>query len=173
MKVGLFVLAVLVLGGLLGCGQSDAAPEVRTDGEMTENLQALLPVAAGELAIDVELSSHRLVTGETLQVRGTVTNRTDYAVRIDSPTSARFHVQLWRDTENGWTIIRSYPEAALMVLSPWGLAPGATVAYGMVLPVEPDWPTHEALRLTVKVDGYADSSEPVVVTVFPASKDAP
>lgn len=133
---------------------------------------ALAPGAAkeagrfGDLEMTLEVDEQVLVTGETLPVTVTVTNiRQTDPVEIEARSSALVIVELLRWQPEGWQQVARYPQAALMVLSPWTLKAGQTRTFELELPVEPNWPTHESLHLRARLNGVDDAKLRVPVRV--------
>ncbi len=123
------------------------------------------PSGEGDLAVAVGLATAQLVTGQSLDVTVTVTNRTDSTIEIDSLTSAKVYVFIWRYTIAGWTETLRYPQAEAMVVTPWSIDAGESVTFDMPLVVEPTWPTYEPLRLTVAINGTDAVSLPIAIKV--------
>jgi len=164
------VLILLTFLAAAGCS-SHAGSSQWHSGELTDVTG--VPLAGrDDLAVTVSLTStsSHLTTGQAIDAMVTITNLTDRPVRIDSPTSVRLYVYIWRYTEAGWTKILRYPQSELHVVTPWGIAPDASVGMTLPLVIEPNWPTYETLRLTAAVNGANTTSEPIIFRV--ASKPA-
>ncbi len=127
-----------------------------------------VPLAqAGDLSVTAEVSAKVVERGQSVTVIATVTNNTEHSVRIDSPDERCLVVEVWRHTARGWTAIFEYPELEFAVVSSWGLAGRSQYTQTIEVPIEPTWPTHEALRLVVDVNGAPAESEPITITALP------
>ncbi len=109
--------------------------------------------------------------GDEVPVTIEVTNRGAESVCFRRRTSAPYRIQLLRRSETGWTAIKTYPASAAMVLREWTLPAGQSRTFETRLPVEPDWPTYENLRLCVRLTGRARLAPFVHIEVrFPEMK---
>jgi hypothetical protein len=130
-------------------------------------------VSADRLTLTVQPGRRTVRTGERLAVDVTVTNTGSSAVEIVSPNAARLLATVWEKydpTGSTWDKVKTYPQAAAMVISPWTLTPGESFRRTLNLPVEPDWPSEERLRLTVTVNGRDDlTAETFIQVVRPES----
>ncbi len=149
-------LLVTVLGAFAaaGCSQPQTA--------ITANAAT---VVSNGLAVGVELDRSCYVMGEKVAVKLTVRNTTDRPIRIKAPTSAPYLICLWRNNGLAWERIRTYPEIAMMVVSQWTLDANSDRTFFVSIPVEPDWPTNELLRLSCELNGRPDAAPFVVITV--------
>ena len=171
MRIVAFLL--LVPAWAAGCAaEPDATitPPAPHSGQLT-SLVGVSSAGNGDLAVAVALPQTHLVTGQTIDVTVTVTNQVGSPVRIDSFTSARIYVFIWRRSLAGWSKMLRYPQAEAMVVTPWGIAANGSVEFQMPLVVEPTWPTHEPLRLTAAVNGTGVASTPITIEVTPQSPD--
>jgi len=87
-------------------------------------------------------------------------NVTDRPIRIVAPTRARCVVRLWRHIRFTWEEVKEYPPSAMRLRTPWTLPPGGSRTFRQTIPVEPDWPTGLALRMTAELNG---TTRPVAV----------
>lgn len=171
MRIVAFLL--LVPACAAGCAaepETTITPPAPHSGQLT-SLIGVSPAGEGDLSVAVALPRMHLVTGQTIDVTVTVTNQAGCPVRIDSLTSARVHVFIWRGSLAGWVKMLRYPQAQAMVVTPWGIAANGSVQFRMPLVVEPTWPTHEPLRLTAAINGTGVASTPITIEVTPQSPD--
>ncbi len=145
--------AILLAAALLAAGCAGETHRSRPGGP------DVATASAGELSLTVQAERRVLRTGERLAVDVTVANRGSGPVEIVSPNAARLLATVWAkydETGSTWEKVKTYPQAAAMVVTPWTLRPGESFRRTMHLPVEPDWPGEERLRLTVTVNGLDD-----------------
>ena len=110
-------------------------------------------VRAEGLSLRLSLPRREFVTGQAIPVTLRVRNVTDEPITIVASTSSPYYIRVWRYTSVGWELLKQYPRAALMVMSPWTLAADGERVFEFSVPVEPDWPTNEPLRLTAMLNG--------------------
>jgi len=58
-----------------------------------------------------------------------------------------------------------------MVMKPWTLPAGDERSWTLRIPVEPDWPTAEALRITGELNGRPEVSPVVCIEVLGSAKE--
>jgi hypothetical protein len=109
------------------------------------------------LGLRVEVDRPRLAVGERLDVMVAVRNRTSRPMEIVADTGALVYLRLWRFDGLNWVEVRRYPQAATMVVTAWQLPAGGHRAWRLDLPVEPDWPSFEPLRLSAELNGRPDA----------------
>lgn len=121
------------------------------------------------LLVGLEIPKTSILRGETVTVGVVAVNLTDKPIAIHATTGAPVHLSVWRSTGIGWEMVKRYPRAATMVMTTWTLAPRAQRRFEMNLTVEPDWPTHEPLRLTAELNGRDDvvAAAPITVVSLP------
>jgi len=119
------------------------------------------------LAVTIESSQPTVRAGEELRLVVTVRNTTRRAVRIDARSGAPVYLRLWRNAGLYWNQVKRYPEAATMILSPWSLPARQQRQFVLALPVEPDWPTGESLKITAEINGRPELEPSVRVIVHP------
>jgi len=149
-----FITILIVCFAAAGCA--------RQSQPVTANANT---VVSDGLAVNIELDKTALVVGEAVMVKLTARNMTDQPIRIVSPTRSPHVIRVWRNTGLAWDKVKAYPEAAMMVVSPWTLDAGADRTFFVRVPVEPDWPTAELLRLTGEFNGRPDAAPGVAITV--------
>jgi hypothetical protein len=108
------------------------------------------------LRLELEVSDHDLTVGDTFTVRATAGNTGREPVDITARSGALLIVRIWQETPVGWTTVKRYPEAAIMIIQTWTLAPGERRPFEMDLTVGKDWPTAETIRLTAELNGRDD-----------------
>jgi hypothetical protein len=135
------MLAAMVLAGCNGDG---------SDKIMTGPVNA---VEADGLGATLTIPTRNYRIGDKVPASITVTNTTDEPATIRATTGAPIYLHVERWTGLAWEPVLTFPEAAIMVMSPWTLKPGASRTFEMTLTVEPDWPTNEMLRLVAEVNG--------------------
>lgn len=156
MKTALcLVLSLVTAAWLCGCEKPVQFPPLP---EMSNS-------ATGNGAlVALSLPTRTLKIGETVQATVIVRNTTDKPMRIEATSSAPYFLRVYRATNVGWEITKQYPEAALMVMSPWTLEPQTQRTFTASLPVEPDWPTG-TVRITAQLNGLDDIRPGMTVTV--------
>jgi len=128
-------------------------------------------VRKGDLDVRIELPRRHYLVGETMDVTVTAHNHGDQPVFVPAGSGAKVLVRVYCHAGTGWELAKRYPQAATMVISPWSLAPGETAGpFVLKVPVEPDWPTHEILRVTGELNGLPDVAPGVAVTVATAAE---
>lgn len=159
--IAVAALCLLSMLTLSACGPTNGDDEAIAPGAAKETGRF------GDLEMTLKIDEQVLVTGETLPVTVTVTNiRQTAPVEIEARSSARVIVELLRWRPEGWQQVARYPQAALMVLSPWTLKAGQTRTFELDLPVEPNWPTHETLDLRARLNGVEDAKLRLPVRVI-------
>jgi hypothetical protein len=137
-------------------GQSEATDEGRS---VARNVQGL--------ELEARILNTVLVKGTTAKVTALVRNTTDQPITIQATNSAKVLVKIYEPSgmaEGSWRLVKTYPEAAAMVITNWTLSPEQYREFTLPLKVEPDWPSEKELRLEVIVNG-ADLSASIPVEV--------
>lgn len=120
----------------------------------------------GGLEVRLQLAERHYLVGDQVKVTVEARNTGGEPIRIPADTGARVLVKVYQHTGTGWEQVKRYPQAATMVMSPWTLEPGAAAGpFELVVPVEPDWPTNEILRLTAELNGRPDVAPGVAITI--------
>ena len=119
--------------------------------------------ALGGLVVTIEVSKEVVVRGDQVKVTVLARNDTDEPMRIVARTGAPVYVRVWRKTFLGWEPVKRYPEAATMVMNPWTLAAESERKFELNLPVDPDWPSNESIRLTAELNGREEVSPGVII----------
>ena len=152
-------IAFLIIGvvSAAGCREPD---EILWRGQADDGLV----VTAG-------VPQRNYIRGQTVTVDVAVRNTSGRDMAIQADSGALVYATLWRKTAIGWEQVKRYPQTAVMVAAPWKLASGKTYKCTLNLPVEPDWPTGEPLKLTVELNGRNDVVAGGYVQVFAAQAD--
>ena len=138
------LLAVTVLP-LIGCKQPDA-----DNGKPAAISQEK---AADGLVVTLEVPSREFVQGETVPVTVRVTNTSDQPIQIRATSAALVKFTVWQKQVGGLARIKTIPEMAAQVLSPWVLEADSTRTFTRDLEVTKDWPTNEILWLSAELNG--------------------
>lgn len=155
-KLALLFLSVS-LGAVAGCRPGRALP-LQQDIVAQETKAALM--------VELRLPRRNLVRGETLPVTVVARNLTKEEIVIPAETGALVYVTLWRRTEAGWEQVKRYPQMSAQVLSHWRLPPKSSQNFPLKLPVAPDWPTGEPLRITAELNGRPEIKAGGIIQVF-------
>jgi hypothetical protein len=97
--------------------------------------------------------------GDTIPVTVTVENTSGDPIHWKARNTAPVIVRLQEQSpvgENVWQDVKKYPQAAGMAITPHRYEPGQEKTYTMNIPVEPDWPRGEVVRLAVHPNGRED-----------------
>lgn len=160
MKTIAILLACLTLTILPGCpcGQ---------EGARRGALSAppSLTVVSRGLSVGITISRRTLAVGETMEVLVVAKNVTRAPIEIHAPTSVPALVKVWRYTGVGWDEVKRYPENNMLITRTWCLPPGGSREFAFRLPVEPDWPLGELLRVSGELNGRPDAIPSVTFDV--------
>lgn len=157
------IASLLCAAGLLltaGCSMWNSQP-AEPSGPLDNT------VVVDNLSATLNVDKVHASVGESFAVSLTVRNTGQEPIRINAPTGAKMLVTVWRYTPIGWERVKQYPESVIQVVSPWTLEPGQTRTFEMIVPVTPDWPQLESLRLTAEPNGRMDVRPAVMVDVAP------
>ncbi len=149
-------LLVIFLGVVAGAGCNGSPVGTARPGQTVE---------MDGLEISLEVPKRNLVGGERFNVLITARNKTDEPMEISARSGAPVFVRVFRYTGLTWREVKHYPQAAIMVMSPWTLPARGQRTFAMNLTVEPDWPTGELLRITGELNGRDEVSPGVTVHV--------
>ena len=108
---------------------------------------------ADGLELSVALSAASVKAGDKITVTVTARNVSDSPITIHADNSAPIWVRVWHETPMGWDVVRTYPRSVAKVQSSVKLAPGEARPFTMTLPVEPEWPTNERIRISGELNG--------------------
>jgi len=133
-----------------------------------EDLRAGREVNSAErdgLVVEIELTRREFAVGQTMPVTVTALNTTRRDLDILASTGAPVYVKVWRNIGVGWEEVKRYPQAAVMVMSPWSLEARGRRTFPLSVPVEPDWPTNEPLRVTAELNGRPEVAPGIIIRV--------
>ena len=154
------LLLVLALTVLPGC------PKTEPPVDPTYNI-----ADAGGLEVGIKLPKTSFVVGEKFNVVVTAKNISDAPITIDAASGSPVYVRIHRYTGMAWEEVKRYPQAATMLMRPWTLRAGDQRSWTLLIPVEPDWPTAEGLRITSELNGRPEVSPVVSIEVLGSAKD--
>lgn len=123
------------------------------------------------LVVTASIPRRSYVRGDTVDIHIDVRNTSGRAIAIPADSGALVYATLWRRTTIGFEQVKRYPQTAVMVAAPWNLRSGKSYKCTLRLPVEPDWPTSEPLKLTVELNGRDDVVAGGYVQVFATQAD--
>ena len=146
------VMLSLLPATLSGCPQR---PEEPSSGQRAARAHLQETAQAGGLAVALALPKRVFTIGETATVTITARNLTDKPIRIVAPTRTYCVVGVLRHTGLTWEQVKEYPPSAMRIQTPWVLPAGGRRTFRQSIPVEPDWPTALALRMTARLNGTA------------------
>ena len=151
-RLALSLLAVAALAGCEKPAQFAPLPSISNSA------------TADGLMVALALPKRTFAIGETTQATVIVRNLTKNPIEIPANSSAPYFLRVYRMTTVGWEVVKQYPQSALMVMSPWTIAPQSEKRYTPNLPVEPDWPTG-SVRVDVELNGRPGIRPGLTVTV--------
>ena len=153
--------AALCLTALLAAGCVDQAG--RPGDEPPPDV-----VRRDQLEVSVTADPRGASIGETINVTVAARNRGYKPIRIESDTAAPVIATLWRyDRAKGWVRVKEFPTAARRRHTSWVLRSGKTEPFHLELPVDPDWPVLETLKLSAELNGRPDARPHVFIYVKP------
>jgi hypothetical protein len=156
MKRFAITAALLSVALAAGCNGGDMA-----------NVDAIHNTATADgLAVTLKVPERKAHWGQELPVRVVAENTTGGDIRINATSAALVKVHVWERVGEGWDMVKTYPEAAAMVMSPWTLEAGQTREFPLTIPVERSWPTGEPVRLTAELNGWAKATPGGVIEVY-------
>ena len=143
-------------------------------------------VAAGDgLSLTVRLPRTGFLVGERFEAVLVARNDGYRTIEVQARSSAPVYAVVQRHTGGDWEgssrrsmsrrgpeAVKRYPQAAVMFLNNWTLAPGQQRTFVLGLAVEPDWPVAEPLRLAFELNGRRDVSPAVPIFVRARSATA-
>jgi len=163
MKTTLVCLTCGLIALSAGCGMMDRGME----GAATD--QAVSRVRGKGMTISVSLPKRDWQIGEAIPVEATAVNNTGSAIDVVSPSGAPILVRVMRPSKGSFEQVRLYPSSATSNIINWTLPAHGSRTYKLMVPVEPDWPVAEPLRLSAELNGYPKYSPGVTITVRPGS----
>ena len=163
MRIASVCLLTLSLGIFIGC-----VPQTVNTAPPQINSAVKASAENSDLIVSIRLPKSRFVIGEDVPITIVATNRSKGGLRFSNSTSAPYRIHLEKTTPLGWTTVKTYPEAAAMVLVEWSIPPGQHRTIHTTLIAERDWPTYENLRLRANLPGRPDVAPFVYLEVVPA-----
>lgn len=118
------------------------------------------------LKVELRVPQRDLVRGQTVPVTVIASNLTGKEIVVPASSGALVYVSIWRSTATGWEQVKRYPETAAELASPWRLAGKSSHTFPVNLPVAPDWPTGEPLRITAELNGRPGIAPGGIIEVF-------
>jgi len=164
--VAVTVMLPLLAAALSGCPR---APDEPSSARRAARAHLQETARAGGLAVTVALPKRVFTIGETVEVAVTAANLTDRPIRIVAPTRAFCRIGVERHTGLAWEEVKQYPPSAMRIQTPWVLAARGRRTFRRSIPVEPDWPTGPALRLTARLNGTPGPVCVLTVKALPAA----
>ena len=141
---------------VLGCAPK-GAPSVVTDQVASDSLLATMTA-------DKRIAR----VGEGINVALVARNTSLRSMSIEAATTAPMIVTVWRyDMAKGWTRVKEYPKVAIYRRQTWVLHGGKERAFSMAVPVEPDWPTQQMVKLMAELNGRTDARPYVLIEIRP------
>ncbi|MBI5722879.1 MAG: hypothetical protein HZA50_02895 [Planctomycetes bacterium] len=119
------------------------------------------------LLLTLTVPETRLISGNTVVPELTVKNTTDKKITIPAVGSSPVFARIYRKTINFWDEVKHYPQTGTVVMNNWELGPGQEKKFSLTLPVEPDWPTSEPLKLTMELNGLPKAAPAVDIWITP------
>ena len=151
---------VLLTAVAAGCdNRIDAAPRI---------FQIRDTETSADLSVAIAVHQQQVVPGEQLHVEVTARNLTKKPITINARSGAPVYVRIWQDA--GRDEVERYPRTEMMVARPWTLAPRAERSFVLSIPVEPNWPTGEILRVTAELNGRGDLTPSVHIEVLSVAR---
>lgn len=159
------VLVAALLPALLaviGCAQKPMASPPA--GQLSNH------VTSGDLSARLVVDKPVAVVDNSFQVWLSVTNMGKTPVPVLADSTAPMIVTLWRYTPTGWERFREFPQSAVRRSVSWQLHPGQTRDFHMTVPVTPDWPMTDLLKLTAEMNGRPEAQPAVLVRAIPKAE---
>jgi len=118
------------------------------------------------LVLKMSVPRRNYVRGQSVPVTLVAENTTKQDMTIASDSGALVRVSLWRQSQLGWQHAKTFPTTAVMIPTKWILPAGKARTFTMDLPVTPDWPTAEYLRLRGHLNGRPALAPEVLIQVW-------
>lgn len=159
--------AMLATVTLLGCRHQPPAPEEpkREPSPPVDPNIITDTASAGALVLTLQLPRGELTVGETLDMTLIAHNVTRGPIWLTAPRHTHWVLRVWRHTGLAWEEVKRYPPTPMNVQLPWILGGQKTRTFHARIPVEPDWPTAETLRITAELGGEPGVVPKLSVTV--------
>ena len=156
-------IAALIAAGLtLGCNQDDS-PRPR-------NVSSLIDSQSQQgLTVRLQVPKAFYEPGQTVNMTVTAVNTSSETIDIQSRSSALVKAEVRQYDGVRWETIRTFPQAAAMVITPWQLEPGQSRSFELNLPISEDWPTAETLRLRAWLNSRPEIKPTVEIKIVPGA----
>lgn len=157
----IFLLLFLTVGLFMtGC-----EPEVSKPVEIIPDLTTATAGNDG-LSLRINLDTTTFVSGQQFTVKIGAANLSDKPLVINAGYAAPYIISIQQKTAKGWETVNSYPQVTRGLMRAWTLQAGKNVDFQSILIAEPSWPSHEPLRLEVKLSGRNDVAPFVTIMVI-------
>ena len=113
-------------------------------------------VADDGLSVSITADEVVVSPGDEVNVTVYVANTSSEPIEYNARNAAPVYVMVQKASEmsdDSWETVKTYPEAAAQVITPMTFRPGQQREFKMTLPVEPDWPAGEIVRLAAYPNG--------------------
>jgi hypothetical protein len=139
------------------------------------NVHELIDSAGADgLTVRVKVPKAFYLPGQIVNVEVTAVNNTSEAIDIQSRSSALVKADVRTYDGVRWKTVKTFPEAAAMVITPWTLEPGQSRTFPpLSLEISKDWPTAETLRLRGWINGREDLKPTVEIRIVPEASPLP
>ena len=148
----------IFLTGLVFSGCSPSGPPCPPRTAPSRPPDTTATASSGDLALSIQLPKTTFRPGEKFRLKITAFNRAADGLRIRGEDGSAYYVHLCRHDGVAWKRVKTYPRASPAMMNEWVIPPAGARNFIAELIVEPDWPTHENLRLEVNINGREDVS---------------
>ncbi len=125
-------------------------------------------VASGPLLASIATDRRSAEVGQSVRVTLIVRNTSGDPIPVEAASTAPMFVSVWRYVAaEGWLRIKEYPEAVIARRQAWVLEGREEKSFSMTVPVEPDWPTRQLIKLTAELNGRTDARPYVLMEIRP------
>ena len=125
-------------------------------------------IASGPLSASITTDRRTAAVSESVRVTLTVRNTSREPIPIEAASTAPMFVSVWRYVAaEGWLRVKEYPEAVIARRRAWVLEGREEKTFSMTVPVEPDWPTRQLIKLTAELNGRTDARPYILLEISP------
>ncbi|NQU76345.1 MAG: hypothetical protein HQ546_08555 [Planctomycetes bacterium] len=159
------ILLIIVAAGLVppGCGWRNWFSRSPSQTQLSTG-----KAIGGDLSTTVMVDRRIARIGDKLDISLMAENTSSDPIPVEADTTAPMLVTVWRyNMANGWQRAKVYPEVSITQRSAWVLQRHEKRKFFMTVPVEPDWPTLELLRITAELNGRPDVRPFVLIEISP------
>lgn len=161
--------AMLAAVALIGCRRPPPLQEpTRVEPPAVDPNVVTHTASTYALELTLQLPRGELTVGQTVDMTLIARNVTLEPIWLTAPQQTHWILRVWRHTGLAWEEVKRYPPTPMNVQLPWILGGRKTRTFHARIPVEPDWPTAETLRITAELAGEGDVVPQLSVTVRPA-----